>query len=62
MADGRGGVGGGWIGEVIKMEAARGAGRCRGMVSAVGQKSIGSLFSSGLSYTWNTLISGPLYY
>ena len=44
------------------MEAARGAGRCRGMVSAVGQKSIGSLFSSGLSYTWNTLISGPLYY
>ena len=43
---GGGGGGGGWIGEGIKKEAVRGAGRCRRMVSAGGQESIGSSSSS----------------
>jgi len=42
LAGGGGGVGVGWIGEGIKNEAVRGAGRCRKMVSAGGQESIGS--------------------
>ena len=42
LAGGGGGVGGGWIGEGIKNEAVRGAGRCRKMLSASGQESIGS--------------------
>jgi hypothetical protein len=46
LAGGGGGVGGGRIGENIKKEAVRGAGRCRRMVSAGGQESIGSSFSS----------------
>jgi hypothetical protein len=39
LAGGGSGVGGGWIGEGIKKEAVRGAGRCRRMVSAGGQES-----------------------
>ena len=46
LAGGGGGVSGGWIGEGIKKEAVRGAGRCRKMVSAGGQESIGSSSSS----------------
>ena len=46
LAGGGGGIGGGWIGEGIKKEAVRGAGRCRSMVSAGGQESIGSSSSS----------------
>ena len=46
LAGGGGGLGGGWIGEGIKKEAVRGAGRCRRMVSAGGQETIGSSSSS----------------
>jgi hypothetical protein len=49
LAGGGGGVGGGWIGEGIKKEAVRGAGRCRRMVTAGGQESIGSSFPSSSS-------------
>ena len=50
LAGSGGGAEGGWIGEGIKKEAVRGAGRCRRMVSAGGQeRSIGSSFSSSSS-------------
>ena len=49
LAGGGGGVGGSWIGEGTKKEAVRGAGRCRRMVSAGGQESLGSSFSSSSS-------------
>ena len=49
LAGGGSGVSGAWIGEGIKKEAVRGAGRCRRMVSAGGQESIGSSFSSSSS-------------
>ena len=49
LAGGGGGVSGGWIGEGIKKEAVRGAGRCRRMVSVGGQESIGSSVSSSSS-------------
>ena len=48
LAGGGGGVGGSWIGEGIKKEAVRGAGRCRKMVSAGGQENIGSSSSSSV--------------
>ena len=49
LAGGGGGVSGGWIGEGIKKEAVRGAGRCRRMISTGGQENIGSSFSSSSS-------------
>ena len=46
LAGGGGGAGTGWIGEGIKKEAVRGAGRCRRMVSADGQEGVGLSSSS----------------
>jgi hypothetical protein len=46
LAGGGGGIGEGWIAEGIKKEAVRGAGRCRKMVSASSQESIGPSLSS----------------
>jgi hypothetical protein len=42
LAGGGGGVGKGWIGESIRQEAVRGAGRCRKMISASGQEGVSS--------------------
>ena len=39
---GGGGVGGEWLGEGIRREAVRGAGRCRRMVNSSDQEGIGS--------------------
>jgi hypothetical protein len=49
LAGGGGGIGGNWIGEGIKKEAVRGAGRCRRMVNAGGQERVGSSSSSSSS-------------
>ena len=46
LAGGGGGVGKGWIGEGIRQEAVRGAGRCRKMISASGQEGVGLSSSS----------------
>ena len=48
LAGGGGGVGTSWIGEAIRKEAVRGAGRCRRMVNAKGHESVG-LSSSSVS-------------
>jgi len=55
LAGGGGGVGTSWIGEAIRKEAVRGAGRCRRMVNAKGHEDVG--LSSSPSLVWKPPLS-----